>query len=136
MLDWLRTWVASLYKLDDKMEKLIFVYNANSGLFNTVSDYAHKIFSPKTYECNLCKLSYGNLGMKNKWKKFVNDLPMELEFLHKDEYVKTFPDRKDQLPCILKDMSDNITLMANADEMNKCTTLQQLMELINIKLKN
>ena len=50
------------------MKTLIFVYNANAGLFNMMSDYAHKIISPETYECNLCALTYGNLGMKQKWK--------------------------------------------------------------------
>jgi hypothetical protein len=36
---------------------LVFVYNADSGVFNTLSDIAHKIFSPETYACNLCALT-------------------------------------------------------------------------------
>ncbi len=30
--------------------KIVFVYNANSGLMNTVLDIGHKIISPDTYE--------------------------------------------------------------------------------------
>ena len=40
--------------------ELLFVYNADTGLFNTVADAAHKILSPSTYSCNLCKVTYGD----------------------------------------------------------------------------
>ncbi len=43
---------------------LIFVYNANSDLFSTVTDFAHKILSPSTYQCQLCALTYGNFSKK------------------------------------------------------------------------
>ena len=36
---------------------LVFVYNADSGVFNALADAAHKIFSPRTYACNLCALA-------------------------------------------------------------------------------
>jgi len=29
-------------------KQLVFVYNADSGMFNTLTDIAHKVFSPKT----------------------------------------------------------------------------------------
>jgi len=45
--------------------QIIFVYNADSSLFANITDFAHKIVSPKTYSCNLCKLSYGKFSMKN-----------------------------------------------------------------------
>ena len=34
-------------------KSIVFVYNADSGLFNMVTDTAHKMLSPDTYECNL-----------------------------------------------------------------------------------
>ena len=68
--------------------KIIFVYNADSGIINTVKDYFHKIVKPSTYQCNLCSLTFDNLGMKKGWKTFVDDLEPEIEFLHKDEFFK------------------------------------------------
>jgi hypothetical protein len=39
--------------------KLLFVYNADSGLFNSIAEAAHKIVSPQTYRCDLCRITYG-----------------------------------------------------------------------------
>jgi len=36
-------------------DRIIFVYNTDDGLFNALMDTAHKIFSPATYECSLCR---------------------------------------------------------------------------------
>ncbi|MGB5451453.1 MAG: hypothetical protein WBM71_04350 [Sedimenticolaceae bacterium] len=33
---------------------LMFFYNAEGGLFNTMADIGHKIFSPDTCECAVC----------------------------------------------------------------------------------
>ena len=52
-------------------QTLIFVYNANSSVFSQITDYVHKITSPQTYQCNLFKLTYDNLGMKKEWKTFI-----------------------------------------------------------------
>ena len=49
--------------------ELIFIYNAKSGLVNEFLDFAHKIVSPGTYNCNLCAISYGNFSMKKKRRK-------------------------------------------------------------------
>ena len=46
--------------------KLIFIYNADSGLFNTVTDIAHKIFSPETYSCNLCALTHDYFTVRDE----------------------------------------------------------------------
>ncbi len=51
-------------KMKTTNHALVFVYNADSGLFNTVTGMAHKIFSPGTYECNLCALTYSTFGMR------------------------------------------------------------------------
>ncbi|MDZ4845100.1 MAG: hypothetical protein SH857_06070 [Chitinophagales bacterium] len=68
--------------------ELLFIYNAGSGIFNSVSDFAHKIFSPATYPCSFCALTYGNLGMKKRWRDFISDLPVKSIFLHNDELVE------------------------------------------------
>jgi len=75
--------------------RLIFVYNANSGKLNTWLDSAHKIVSPKTYQCRLCDLTYGIFKENEDWARFresvISSNPdLLLEFLHIDEFEKKY----------------------------------------------
>ena len=79
---------------------LVFVYNANSGLFNTLSDIAHKILSPQTYACNLCAITHTPLGMRQEWKTFLEHLELEKEFLHTDEFHARYGLEEMKLPAI------------------------------------
>ena len=36
---------------------LIFIYNANGGIFSAMADAAHKLVSPETYPCSLCAIT-------------------------------------------------------------------------------
>ena len=67
------------------MKDLIFIYNAKSGLTQAALDWAHKIISPKTYECSLCSLTYGNLGKYSKWSKFLKSLNLNKSFIYDDQ---------------------------------------------------
>jgi len=51
-------------------DKIIFVYNADSSVFAQVSDAVKKIVAPGTYQCNLCRITYGAVSMKDEWKTF------------------------------------------------------------------
>lgn len=58
--------------------QLVFVYNADSGLFNTVTDIAHKIISPSTYSCQLCTLTHSYFSVKKDWTDFLAELDARL----------------------------------------------------------
>ncbi|MFT5890201.1 MAG: hypothetical protein ACI9Y7_000291 [Dokdonia sp.] len=86
------------------MRKLIFVYNANSGVVNSWLDMAHKIVSPTSYECDLCSLTHGKFLEKRLWKKFKDSDLIEMEFHHKDEFLKKYKSKwlpKYTFPIIL-----------------------------------
>ena len=74
--------------------KLVFIYNADSGLVNTVKDFWHKALRPSTYQCNLCQTTFGVFGAKKEWKSFIKDLGIESEFLHKDEFLEKYDVKK------------------------------------------
>jgi hypothetical protein len=120
-------------KLDVK-PKIIFVYNADSGLINTVTDYFHKIIKPSTYQCNLCALTFNNLGMKKIWKEFVNGLKVEVEFLHKDEFSKKYDLKEIEFPSGFLKTANKLKLYITAEEINKCITLDELMDLVTEKV--
>ena len=111
-------------------KKLIFVYNAESGFFNSVADSFHKTFSPETYSCNLCKLTYGNLNMKKQWKDFVNDLNLEVVFLHKDEFLKKYPKNSEKLPVLFIEENKILRVLVSSEEINFVNDLDGLINII------
>jgi hypothetical protein len=114
--------------------KLIFVYNADSGLFNTLSDMAHKILSPKTYSCNLCMLTHDNFSVKQDWVRFLQTLNTETEFLHRDEFVRRYPAHEKNLPAIFVEQDEHMTVLVSRDEINVVESLLALQDLIRNKL--
>jgi len=117
------------------MKQLIFVYNADAGLFSQVTDFAHKVISPETYECNLCKLTYGNVTMKQDWKKFLDALPAEKVFLHRNEFAARYPNLADTaLPAIFAVSDENPSLLISAGEINAMKALKDLQEHILKKI--
>jgi hypothetical protein len=50
---------------------IVFVYNAESGLFDALADIAHKALSPETYPFNLCVLTHYALGIRREWKDYL-----------------------------------------------------------------
>lgn len=111
-----------------KNKKLIFVYNADSG-FSSALDSIRKVVSPSTYKCNLCKLTYGVLNMKKDWKEFIEKSGYELEFLHKDEFVKKF-DIEAGFPAVFLEGKEKIRVLIDKEEINLCKNLEELKELI------
>ena len=79
---------------------LVFVYNAEAGLFNLLGDMAHKIFSPETYQCNLCALTHTSFGMRKSWKRFLLTLDKPPEFLHADELNERYGKGGVPLPAV------------------------------------
>ncbi|MEN8142420.1 MAG: GTPase [Thermodesulfobacteriota bacterium] len=106
--------------------KLIFVYNADSGLLNTLMDIGHKIIKPETYTCNLCDLTFGNFSENQKWKEFRESTAIEMEFLHRDEFEEKY---QMELPCpvILKGPEP----LATAIPKERLDEMKSLDELIN-----
>jgi hypothetical protein len=109
---------------------LVFVYNADSGVFNALADAAHKIFSPQTYRCNLCALTHTALGMRGEWKSFLDGLEPAPEFLHADELKERYGVEGVALPAVFKSDGVRLELSIGAEEINACRTLDDLKRLI------
>jgi hypothetical protein len=110
--------------------KLVFVYNADSGIYNTLSDMAHKIFSPETYSCNLCAITYGTFAIRAEWQEFLGTLDAELEFLHRDELEERYGLTGIELPAVLLKNGDKPELWLTAQEINSCRSMDDLKGLI------
>ena len=115
--------------------ELVFVYNADSGVFHAFGDYVHKIVTPATYPCKLCAITYGMGGMKNDWKKFVESRELPVKFLHKDEFAEQYPDKKEDFPCAFLKKGDELELFISAGEINRTGDLEDLKALVSMKIK-
>lgn len=109
--------------------KLIFVYNADSGLINTLLDIGHKVISPETYECNLCALTYGVVSENKKWKQFREKSNIEMEFLHRDEFEQKYRQKFDY-PVILKE-DEELSVLISRTELNEIETLDELISRVD-----
>ena len=116
---------------------LVFVYNADGGLFNLAADIAHKTFSPQTYNCNLCALTHGAFGMKNEWRRYLDALDAHFEFLHADEFkVRRTAEIAEKLPAVFSQENGALKPLISADEINSCRSAEELQQLINARLKD
>ena len=119
-------------KLNEK--KLIFVYNADSGVINLVKDFLKKIFRPSSYECNLCMQTFGTFSMKKDWKTFINKINIDTEFLHRDEFEKKYHMKDANYPSAYMLENEKLTLVISDDEMNSAKTLDEMEVLVLSKI--
>jgi len=115
-------------------DKIIFVYNADSGLFNLLSDMAHKFISPETYDCQLCMLTHGHFGMRDQWHEYLETLNAEIEFLHRDEFVKQYTEHTAELPALFLKRGDLLELLVAAHTIISCSTIEMLIHQVNTRI--
>lgn len=113
--------------------ELIFIYNAKSGVVNELIDFAHKIISPETYDCNLCAISYGPFSMKKKWSTYIETLPFKSTFTYKDKFSKDGYNNI-KFPSVFIRSNEKLDEIISATEINEIKDLDQLIVLLNHKL--
>jgi hypothetical protein len=107
--------------------QLLFVYNADSGLYNTLTDMAHKLLSPDTYACDLCSITHGVFSERDEWRSFIESLPVESAFLHRDEFHRQYPEmNKLSLPALLLQNDEGLVVLLNHGSIAACQTVNEL----------
>lgn len=117
-------------RLTPSQPQLLFVYNADSGLFNTLADIGHKLFSPATYPCALCAITHGLLAERAEWRAFIESLGAGCEFLHRDQFHARFPDIEVALPAIFRLHDGRPRPCADAAAIGACLGVADLRALI------
>lgn len=108
-------------------DRLIFVYNADGGIFAAMADAAHKIVSPATYPCSLCAITYGAVSMKGEWKAYLKQLPTAPRFHHRDDFARAWPGLEVALPAILVDRAgQHPELLVDAATLDRQTNIAAL----------
>jgi hypothetical protein len=115
---------------------IIFVYNADSSPLAQVFDWLHKAALPKTYACNVCRVTYGKFAAKQEWTEFVQSLAFRTVFLHRNEFRERHPELKAiPLPAIfIEEEGLSLKIMATAEELNRPQNAEEMKALILSKL--
>ncbi len=101
------------------IEKLVFVYNADSGILNSVIDSARKLLSING--CPLCSLTHSLAGEKREWRTCKESIGVPVEYLHRDELSpKTSAVIGDQLPCVLAEAGGETIVLLDSNVISRC----------------
>lgn len=111
------------------------IYNAEDGLFNAINDWAHKFFSPETYDCRLCHFTYGLTGMLKPWKAFLERQPFPTMFYHRPDFRRAFPEFAEmKLPLILVEHGKRAEILLTAEEIAETGGLEPLIARVQTRL--
>lgn len=117
---------------DRDTKELIFIYNVDSKPFSRIIDFAHKIVSPDTYACSLCRITYGPFAMHRAWADFLKGLPYKVSFQYKDHWKERKP--APGFPAILLKDGVETKILLTPENLNKIESIQELIGLIKMKL--
>lgn len=106
---------------------LIFVYNANTDPVSAIVDYAHKVFKPSTYKCELCTLTHHNLGERSAWKKFKEHATVEMEFMYIRGFEAKFNLQYDY-PVIIEKVGDDFVQLMGKKELQEIKSVEALID--------
>lgn len=114
--------------MSDEGRRLVFVYNADTGLLEALQHAVWAAVRPETYPCQLCSLTYGPLGMRRSWRRFVGALAVPVDLLHADELAARYPQIGPvELPALFEDRGGALEVLIPAVEMRAVPTLDALM---------
>lgn len=122
----------------ENIQKLLFIYNANSGVRNALLDSMHKMFSPQTYDCKLCDITFGLISENKAWKRFRQESHQEMVFLHKDEFSKNYKSKfgyKFTFPIVLTEGKNGLEVLIATEELNQLKTADGLIRLVKERTK-
>ena len=124
---------STIFSFEDK--ELIIIYNVKSGFVNEMIDFAHKIVSPKTYECNLCAISYNTFTKKKRWSDYINSLPIKSVFTYKNKVSSLDKELSNlEFPTILFRNGVELNEIISRNEINSINNINQLISLLNERL--
>ncbi|MCB9752297.1 MAG: hypothetical protein H6713_20265 [Myxococcales bacterium] len=125
-----------------KARGILFVYDADLSLASVLAEIAHRTVRPDTYVCNLCKVTYGALGMKRAWSRYVKGLRaggLDVDFALRSGFRRRHPDRADDpLPALYERSADargGLRRLVGAGEFNAATTVDELQALVEAALE-
>lgn len=116
--------------------KLLFVYNGDSGLVNSVLHLMHKTFSPSTYECRLCALVYNGISLDKGWRAYMAQLDVDVSYCHRDTLRADHGLSFDAYPLVLEQSASGHRVLMSARDFDAVKDLDDLQSRLSELLSN
>ncbi len=101
-----------------------FIYNAKTGVVNSIIDVAHKLISPDTYECNLCKMTHDTFTENGKFKALKKKYNITL--WHINEYEAKYKAEKNYPLIIIRDKNEKEINRIKTDKINNLNKVDDI----------
>ncbi len=85
--------------MESALDRLILVYDADSGLTALLFDVVKKVVGRE--DCDLCEITYGPLGKRGEWRQCRARLGVIVDELHRDQLPEAWGIPRAMLPCVL-----------------------------------
>lgn len=103
----------------ESIERLVFVFKANSGRLNAIVDSARKVLLING--CALCEITHGLAGEKREWKECRAELGVPVDYLHLDELDAELKGvLGDAVPAVVAVVGGRPRLLMGPDVLGRC----------------
>lgn len=101
------------------IERLLFVYAADSGLVSAWVDSARKLLRLKG--CTLCSLTHGLAGERLDWRECKDELGVPIDYLHRDELPPALEQAVGRrLPCVVAQAGGRLAVLLDPAALERC----------------
>jgi hypothetical protein len=101
------------------IERLIFVYRADSGRLSSLIDSARKLLMIDG--CALCTITHGLAGERGEWKSCRDEIGVPVDYVHRDELDGDLAAAVgDDLPCVVAEAAGRMTVLLTPQVIERC----------------
>jgi hypothetical protein len=101
------------------IDRLIFVFDADSGALNAFFDSARKTLN--LGGCALCSITHGIAGERSEWKDCRDEIGVPVDYVHRDEVDDDLRAASGgELPCVVADAGDELVRLIDRDVLERC----------------
>jgi hypothetical protein len=101
------------------IDRLFFVYNAESGVLHSVVDSAKKLLSING--CALCSLTHSMVGEKSEWKDCRESIGVPVEYVHRNELTPAMRELVGgKLPTVVAEAAGELVMLLEPEVIARC----------------
>lgn len=101
------------------IERLIFVFDADSGALSAFFDSAKKAL--RLGGCALCTITHGLAGERSEWKECKEELGVPVEYVHRDEVTPALHEvLGEELPAVVAEAGGELVQLMDREVLERC----------------
>ena len=102
-----------------KVSRLLFIYDANSGKIGAFLDSARKVLM--IGGCALCTITHSVFGEKTEWQECKEELGVPIDYYHRDDIPAPLKELViGNLPCIVAQVGTDYIMLLGPAVLQRC----------------